>query len=94
MPFGRAWLAGIWLLAALQMAGAEPRRVLLVHSFGPHFPPWNDVTARFREELIEGSPYAIDLYEVSHQLGRSGQTRNEGALLDYIHAHFDASGPI
>jgi len=92
MRFGRAWLAGILLLAALQGATAEPRRVLLLHSFGPHFPPWNEISARFRELLVNESPYPIDLYEASHQLGRSGQPPNDGALLDYLHALFGESG--
>ena len=87
--FSRAWLTGILMLAALQAAAAQPRRVLLLHSFGPHFPPWNDIAVRFREDLVKNSSYPIDLYEAAHQIGRSTQLPNDGALLDYLHAHFD-----
>jgi signal transduction histidine kinase len=80
------------ILAALQAAAAQPRRVLLLHSFGPHFPPWNDIAARFREELIKNAQYPIDLYEAAHQIGRSREAANESALLDYLHAHFDENG--
>ena len=44
------------LLAAHGTAFAEPRRVLLLHSFGPHFEPWSAVAGRFREELTRRLP--------------------------------------
>jgi hypothetical protein len=59
--------------------------VLLLHSFGPHVPPWNDIAAGFHEELIRDSPHPIDLYEAAHQLERSTQPPNDGALLHYLH---------
>src|SRR5215467_14805264 len=89
---GRAWLAGMFLLAALETAMAQPRRVLLLHSFGPHFAPWSVVAGRFREELIAQSPHAIDLYEASLQSGRFGQFQDEGPFLDYLRALFVESG--
>src|SRR6186713_1491146 len=47
---GWIWLAGLFLLAALETAAAQPRRVLLLHSFGPHFAPWNMMASQFRDE--------------------------------------------
>src|SRR6185503_11128704 len=88
----QAWLTGILMLAALQVAAAQPRRVLLLHSFGPHFPPWNDIAVRFRENLVKNSSYPIDLYEAAHQIGRSREVADDSALLDYLHAHFDEIG--
>jgi signal transduction histidine kinase len=80
------------MLASLEAAAAQPRHVLLLHSFGPHFPPWNDIASRLREDLIKDSPYPIDLYEADYEMGRSTQPPNDGALLDYLHALFDKSG--
>src|SRR5687767_13084819 len=91
MRFGRAWLAGILLLAALEAAAAQPRRVLVLHSFGPHFAPWNVLATRFREELIRQSPDPIDFYEVSLQFGRDRQLRDEGPFIDYLLALFGGS---
>jgi len=88
----RACLAGIFLLAALETVMAQPRRVLLLHSFGPHFAPWSAVAGAFREELIRQSPYPIDLYEASLQSGRFGQFQDEGPFLDYLRALFIESG--
>jgi hypothetical protein len=33
------WMTGVLLFATCESAGAEPRRVLLLHSFGPYFAP-------------------------------------------------------
>ena len=49
----------LMLLAVHGTAFAEPRRVLLLHSFGPHFEPWSAVAGRFREELTRRLPRSI-----------------------------------
>ena len=76
------------LLAALEPAAAEPRRVLLLHSFGPHFEPWSAVAGRFREEVTKRLPNAIDLYEASLEMARIAQSPDEGPLVDYLRALF------
>jgi signal transduction histidine kinase len=86
-----AWVA--WALLTLLLAGhdtasAQPRRVLLLHSFGPHFEPWNAVAGRFREELTRRLPNAIDLYETSLETARFAQPPDEGPLVDYLRALF------
>ena len=75
------------LLTAQGTALAEPRRVLLLHSFGAHFEPWSAVAARFREELTRRLP-AVDLYEASLEMARLAQPTEEGPLVDYIRALF------
>jgi signal transduction histidine kinase len=85
---GRIWLAGLFLLAALETAAAQPRRVLLLHSFGPYFAPWNMMASQFRDELIRRSPDPIDFYEVSLQFGRSGQPQEERPFIEYLNALF------
>ena len=77
------------LLAAHGTAFAtDPRRVLLLHSFGPHFEPWSAVAGRFREELTRRSPNAVDLYEASLEMARLAQPAEEAPLVDYIRALF------
>ena len=86
----RAWVAGALLivLAAHGTACAEPRRVLLLHSFGPYFEPWSAVAGRFREELTRRLPNAIDLYEASLETARFAQPPDEAPLVDYLRALF------
>jgi signal transduction histidine kinase/ABC-type uncharacterized transport system substrate-binding protein len=86
----RALVAGLLLVlfAGNEAAFAEPRRVLLLHSFGPLFEPWSAVAGRFREELTRQSPNAIDLYEASLEMARLAQPTEEAPLVDYIRALF------
>src|SRR5262249_4693192 len=82
--FFRVLLAGIILLAASETARAEPRHVLLLHSFGPQFAPWTYFSGQFRESLIKQSPDAIDLYEASLESARFAQLEEQGPVIEYL----------
>ena len=69
-----------------------PRRVLLLHSLGPHFPPWYTITRRFRQELRDQSPHPIDLYEASLQSYRFGSAEGQRPFIEYLHALFAERG--
>jgi signal transduction histidine kinase len=73
---------------ACQTAAAEPRPVLILHSFGPHFSPWRAIAGHFREELTRQSRSSVDLYEASLQSGRFGQSQDEAPFIDYLRALF------
>src|SRR4029079_3679701 len=77
----------IFLVASTGTALSEPKRVLLLHSFGPDFAPWNEHARVFREELVKQSPNAIDLYEVSLATARSADAE-EGPFVDYLRGLF------
>jgi hypothetical protein len=67
----RGWL--ILMALVFGLAGpalAEPKRVLLLHSFGPQFVPWVFMAAEFREQLFKQSTDKIDLYEASSTIWR------------------------
>jgi signal transduction histidine kinase len=81
-------LAGILLLALLEAAEAQPRRILLLHSYGPHFRPWTIIAAQFREDLLKQSPYGIDLYDAYLQSERFEPSHEQGLFLDYLRALF------
>ncbi|MGE3703061.1 MAG: ATP-binding protein [Hyphomicrobiaceae bacterium] len=76
------------LLGAFGTAAAEPRRVLLLHSFGPHFVPWIFFSGRFREELVKLSPEKIDLYEASLEAARFAGTEQQAPFVDYVRSLF------
>ena len=90
MWVARACVAAAFLilLAAHDTASAEPRRVLLLHSFGPHFEPWSAVAGHFRAEVTRRLPNAIDLYEASLEMARIPQSPDERPLVDYLQALF------
>src|SRR5438270_11550968 len=85
---GRLCLAALILLSAVGVAPAQPKRALLLHSFGPHFGPWNAISARLREELRKQSPGPRDLYESALEGERFGEPPTERPFLDYLHGLF------
>ncbi|MGB9366884.1 MAG: ATP-binding protein [Xanthobacteraceae bacterium] len=85
---GRYCLAAMVLLAAIDIAAAQPKRILMLHSFGPHFGPWNAISARLREELRMHSPLPIDIYENSLHGERFGEPQAERPFLNYLNGLF------
>jgi signal transduction histidine kinase len=66
---------------------SEPKRVLLLHSFGPNFAPWNEYARAVREELGLQSKEPIDIFEASLATARSAD-KEEGPFVEYLRALF------
>jgi hypothetical protein len=81
------------IFAAINPAAAEPKRVLLLHSFGPQFVPWVFFAGQFREELFKQSPDKIDLYEASLEGSRFQQPDEQRTVVDYLAALFGTRKP-
>jgi Histidine kinase-, DNA gyrase B-, and HSP90-like ATPase len=75
------------------LAYAAPQRVFSLHSYGPYFAPWSAVAGRFREELIKGSPQAIDLYEASLETSRLAHSPDEAPFVEYLRSLFFERDP-
>jgi signal transduction histidine kinase len=84
----RSWLTLIVFVFAATSASAEPKRVLLLHSFGPQFVPWVFFAGQFREELFKQSTEKIDLYEASLEGARFQQPDEQRPVIDYLVALF------
>src|SRR5579883_38266 len=85
------WLIFMALVfGAVCPAAAEPKRVLLLHSFGPQIVPWVFMAAEFREQLFKQSPDKIDLYEASLEGARFQQPEDEGPTVEYLNNLFKA----
>src|SRR5262245_49949938 len=50
---------------------AEPKQVVLLHSFGRDFKPWSDYAKMIRSELDRQSPWPLDITEHSLVTARS-----------------------
>src|SRR5262249_31363854 len=83
---GRTQLVGIILLlfVVINPAVAEPRHVLLLHSFGPQFVPWSYFSGQFREALIKQSPNAIDLHQTSLESERFARLEEQGQFIECL----------
>jgi signal transduction histidine kinase len=68
-------------------AFSEPKRVLLLHSFGRDFAPWSEYARTFRDELNQQSPDPIDLYEASLATARFPD-EEEGPFVEYLRVLF------
>ena len=58
-------LALVAFCTSLDALAAEPQRVLLLHSFGREFAPYDAVVAAFRTELAQGASAPIAVYDES-----------------------------
>ena len=87
--FGRAlWLAGpiLSLLACAVVEAAEPKRVMVLHSFGRDFKPWNEYARTIRTELERQSPWPLDITDHSLVTARSSDENSEGPFAEYLRA--------
>jgi len=84
----RAWLAGMVLLGALDTAAAEPKRVMVLHSFGRDFKPWSDYARAIRTELDRQSPWPLDITDHSLVTARSSDDDPDAAFVEYLRALF------
>jgi signal transduction histidine kinase len=93
----RIHAATVLLLLALCVAfGAEatgPQRVLIVHSFGRDFAPYDTIAAVFRTELARRSSEPIVFVEANLDYRRAANDREQRAFLDYLRARFDDGPP-
>jgi hypothetical protein len=63
---------GVWLTALIVLIlvgaaadAAETKHVMLLHSFGRDFKPWNEYERTIRSELQRQSPWPLDITDHS-----------------------------
>lgn len=88
-------LSGTWLGACDSLAAdaATPKRVLLIHSFGRDFAPYDIITAVFRTELAGKFSAPIILSEAALDAGRPVSEEEERAFSEYLKARFAEPAP-
>ena len=89
-----AWMAVTLLaFAAGNATAAEPKRVLLLHSFGWNFQAEDAFGDYLRTDLAEKSPYPLDRYEVLLEIARFSDGERDEAFVDYLRALFPTHPP-
>src|SRR4051812_21439241 len=76
-----AVLGSLWGSVA---SGAEPKRVLIVHSFGLGTPPFTTHSTAFETELKAKMGERVDLDEVSLDMARFADDDAQEALVEYL----------
>src|SRR6266853_5812857 len=77
-------VAIFFVLTAVCAAGSEPKRVLVVHSFGSVAPPFTTHSIAFETELVEKMGERVDLDEVSLDMARYADPNLQEALVAYL----------
>jgi signal transduction histidine kinase/ABC-type uncharacterized transport system substrate-binding protein len=91
-----AALAIALLLAALgqsQAADPEPKRVLMLHSFGLRFKPWTDHARITRSEITRQSQAPVDFLDHSLVDARQFNEKSEASFVEYLHNLYDDRPP-
>ncbi len=86
------------LLGSLSLTAASAeerpvRKVLLIHSFGRDFAPFDVVASHFRTELARQSPHLIEFVDASLEMARFDGSEKDGPLLDFLSAIFEKEPP-
>lgn len=90
-----AWCCGalIALVMLIGNAAAQSKQVLILHSFGRDFRPWNDYAIGIRTELERQSTWPLDIQDYPIVTARSADDRTELAFAAYLHALYAAKAP-
>ena len=72
---------------------AAPKRVLILHSFGRDFAPFNAIAPALRTELARQLKQPVAFYEASLDTERIGPPGDEHALVDFLRSHHGTTQP-
>lgn len=71
----------------------EPKRVLMLYSFGRDFLPWSEYARTIRTELEQQSPWPLDLQEHNLLSARFNNPGPEAPFVDYLRSLYSGSPP-
>jgi signal transduction histidine kinase len=74
-------------------AAETPKRVLILHSFGPRFKPWTDYAQSIRSEISRLSQSPVEFLEHSLVNTRQAQEKSNDTFVDYLSATY-ADNPL
>ena len=91
----------LWLLLSLIgvssasacAAEPDPKRIMILHSVGREFRPWNEYARAIRAELDRQSRWPLDVQEHSLVAARSDDPNPEPPFLDYLRALYASHPP-
>jgi signal transduction histidine kinase len=84
----RKWLfaicAYICFIHSESVHATQHKDVLILHSVGREFRPWNEYAEQIRAELDKQSPWPLDVREHALELAHSGNLNPEQAFVEYL----------
>lgn len=82
-----------FLLLPGNLHATEHKGVLVLHSVGREFRPWNEYAKQIRAELDKQSPWPLDVREHSLETARSGDFNPKLAFIQYLGALYAERAP-
>ena len=79
--------------AAVGAAEPDHKRIMILHSVGREFRPWNEYARAMRAELDRQSPWPIDVQEHSLVAARSTDAASEAPFLQYLQSLYAGHPP-
>jgi hypothetical protein len=91
----------VWLAVAMAIliptqtsfAAAQPKTVLILHSYGQNFKPWSEYAKALRQELQQRSPWKLIIQDFSVITARAEELNPEYQFVDYLRALFVHRSP-
>jgi len=83
----------VLLVLSLCAAAAEPKRVLIIHSFGRDFAPFNTIAPALRTELARNASAPVIFSEMSLDAERGGASERERPFVDFLLERYGATRP-
>jgi signal transduction histidine kinase len=74
-------------------ADIEPKRIMMLHSFGLRFKPWTDYAETIRSELSRKSKWPLDFHDHSLLNARLRDDQSDRPFVDYLHAVYRETPP-
>ncbi|MCC6196135.1 MAG: sensor histidine kinase [Burkholderiales bacterium] len=84
-------LLALCLVPDAEAAGSK--RVLILHSFGRDFGPYDTIASVFRTELVRDSADPVTFVEANLDYRRAATARETRVFLEYLRARFDDAPP-
>jgi hypothetical protein len=89
MPFrsGAAYVIAITIVLGTTInsrADIEPKRIMMLHSFGLRFKPWTDYAETIRSDLSRKSKWPLDFHDHSLLNARLRDDQSDGPFVDYL----------
>src|SRR4051812_35858041 len=81
----------VFLIASFDCSAsvaAEPKRVMVLHSFGRDFRPWIAYAQAIRAHLDRQSPWPLEIIDQSLMTAREPDEDPEVPFVEYLHAIF------
>jgi len=83
----------VGLAFSLGVGATAPKQVLILHSFGRDFAPYDMITSVFRTELARQADAPITFVDANLDFRRTGGDKGESVFLAYLRARFDGTTP-